>query len=500
MEITEEKSKEIQPHSLENNITKDAKYEMKEPPLHRRIRYAKQICMFFAATVGHFNLGMSLVWPNLLASDLQTCNTTLFGDEIHMEDWEIDMAGSVQFIATLPGFVFSGWVVARLGRKMSMMLVAAPGVIGWTLIFLAINSTMILTGRFITGLSFALLGASVRTYLVEISDTSIRGAAGLTTEVMKGLGGITVIALGMIFPWYYVALICLCHLVFYGMLVVPLLPESPTYLVVHHREEKARQLLGHLRGRHVNLNDEIKQLKEKNSDSDLRSACSGVFTRAVFKRCLVIFGLFLISNFCSTEVIKANALRMLQSSGLALEKDVSTILVFVLLVSGNVTQALISDKIGRRKCLMLSLVLVMVAYAVLGAYTFIYSTEVDVVLLDMEVNITSVQDDVSYLTGMSWNWVPTVCLMTAAFAISLGIGPIPWLLSVEYFPTHIRSQVMSICNSVGNFFSFASMQAYSPLQDLLTPAGLYWSYASFAALGIVYTFFIVTETKGEVIG
>ncbi|XP_066980094.1 facilitated trehalose transporter Tret1-like [Macrobrachium rosenbergii] len=499
MDMTDENDTKIKPHSLENHIKVETN-ERKESPSERRIRYAKQLTKVFAAVVGHLSLGMALGWPNVLASGLQTSNSTLFGTQIHFEDWEVDMAGGMLFFATLPGFVCSGWIVARIGRRKSMMLVAVPGVVGWALVLLAINPPMVLVGRFVGGLCYALLGASVRTYLAEISDTSIRGAVSLTTEVMKSIGVITVIGLGMILTWYYVAAMILGHLLFYGACVVPFLPESPTYLVVCNREEEARQLLRRLRGPNVDLDEEIRHLREMNTNRASSNECSGVFTRDVLKRCMVIFGLFLISNFCSTEVIKANAMRMLQTSGLALDKDVSTILVFVLLLTGNVMQALILDKIGRRKCIVVSLILIMLSYVILGAYTFLSSSDIDIVPLETERNITTLQADESSFAGISWSWLPTVCLMTAAFAISLGIGPIPWLLSVEYFPTNIRSQVMGLCNAVGNLFSFASLQIYSPMQTLLTPAGLYWSYASFATIGIVYTFFIVTETKGKNIG
>ncbi|XP_064095454.1 facilitated trehalose transporter Tret1-like [Macrobrachium nipponense] len=499
LDMTDENDMKIQANPPANQI-KDEMNKGKESPSERGVRYAKQLTMVFAAAVGHFNLGMALGWPNVLASGLQTSNSTLFGPQIHFEDWEVDMAAGMLFFATIPGFPCAGWIVARIGRRKSMMLVAVPGAIGWALVLLAINSPMVLVGRFAGGLCYALLGASVRTYLAEISDVSIRGAVSLSTEVMKGIGAVTVIGLGMVLTWYYVAAILLGHLLFYGVCVVPFLPESPTYLVVRNREEEARRLLRLLRGPDVNLDEEIRRLREMNTNGASSNECSGVFTRDVLKKCMVIFGLFLISNFCSTEVIKANAMRMLQTSGLALEKDVSTILVFVLLLAGNVTQALILDKIGRRKCIIVSLILIMLSYVILGAYTFLSSSDIDIVLLETEKNITTILVDESSSAGISWDWMPTACLMTAAFAISLGIGPIPWLLSVEYFPTNIRSQVMSLCTAVGNMFSFASVQVYSPMQTLLTPAGLYWSYASFAAIGIVYTCFIVTETKGKNIG
>ncbi|KAK7066654.1 hypothetical protein SK128_010982 [Halocaridina rubra] len=406
----------------------------------------------------------------------------------------------MMFIGTLPGFVFSGWLVAWLGRRKSMMVLAFPASVGWLLVALAINSSMILVGRFTVGIAYAIMSVSVRTYLVEISDTAIRGAAGLTTEVMKGIGAISVIGLGIILPWYHVAFVSTAHILLYGLFIVPLLPESPTHLLVKGKEEKARQILLRLRGKHVNLDEEIQQLKAKNERIDGESGWKILAKSNILKKCSIVFGLFLISNFCGSEVIRANALRMLQTSGLSLDKELSTIYIFVLLLGGNIAQALIIDRIGRRKCLVLSLLLLLIAYAVLGSYVFLQSQEIDGIHLLPEGNVTTPDEGIGMAISNTWNWIPTVCLMVAAFSVSLGIGPIPWTLSVEYFPTHIRSQMMSICTFVGNLLSFVALQIYSPLQVLLTPAGLYWSYSCFALIGIIYTFIFVVETKGKRVG
>ncbi|KAK7068727.1 hypothetical protein SK128_001441 [Halocaridina rubra] len=100
----------------------------------------------------------------------------------------------------------------------------------------------------------------------------------------------------------------------------------------------------------------------------------------------------------------------------------------------------------------------------------------------------------------SFSWVPTACLMVCAYGSSLGIGPIPWLLSAEYFPTTIRPQVLAICSISANIMTITALQLYSPLKVLLSQAGLYWCYASFSAVGVLYTLAFVYETKGISIG
>ncbi|XP_066961988.1 facilitated trehalose transporter Tret1-like [Macrobrachium rosenbergii] len=456
----------------------------KEPSSKKRVRYMKQVGLFVLTTLGHINFGMGLSWPNTIASDIQRDNKTLLGTEMDLSDWQLDMTSSLLFVGTLPGFLFGGWLVAKLGRRRSMMVVVLPCVLGWSFVAFSFNPSTLLIGRFINGMAYALLVVAVRTYLSEISDTAIRGAAILSAECMKSLGAILIVGIGMLGTWYQIAFFCIAEILFFGLVVVPFLPESPTYLTVTGKEDEARSVLRRLRGSYFDLETEISQLKKHNVRSDGSSGWGVLLKKDIMRKCLIVFGLFGISNFCGTEVIKANAVRILQTSGLSFDRDASSIVVFVLLLGGNIFQALMVDRVGRKKCLILSLVLLVFAYTILGTYVFIES---------------SAAEEGSDMGG-SWNWIPTVCLMVCAFSSSLGIGPTPWMLAVEYFPTSIRSQVMSVCTFFGSLMSFASLQVYSPLQEALTPAGLYWSYSCFAIIGIIYTLTIVEDTTGQKVG
>ncbi|KAK7078540.1 hypothetical protein SK128_028639 [Halocaridina rubra] len=469
-------------------VLKTADGIQQEPSRERRIRLLKQIGLFFMTTLGPLNFGMGLSWVNTIASDFEHDNTTLFGNELQLHNWQFDMMSSLVFIGTLPGFLIGGYLVARFGRRKSMMLIIPPCMAGWLFVALATNAIMILVGRFISGFAYALVVVSVRTYLSEISDKEIRGAAILSAECMKSMGAILIVALGMIGTWYYAAFFCVCEILFFGIAVLPFLPESPTFLTVTGKDEKAMKVLKRLRGKYIDVEGEMCNLKEANERGDGNNGWSALLKPDVMKKCLIVFGLFLISNFSGTEVIKANAVRMLQTSGLSFDSEVSTIIIFVLLLAGNLCQALLVDRIGRKKCLILSLILLLTAYVILGTYVFLESTG------NFETEVGEAR------TENPWNWVPTACLLVCAFSSSLGIGPTPWMLAVEYFPTSIRSQVMSVCTFFGSLMSFASLQVYSPLQYALTPAGLYWSYASFAGIGIIYTIFIVHETKGVNVG
>ncbi|XP_037782211.1 facilitated trehalose transporter Tret1-like [Penaeus monodon] len=464
--------------------------------------------MLFLVTQGHVNLGMIVSWSNALVSDILVDNSTLLGNQIAFAPWEMDMTGSLLFIGTATTFPFAGWLVAKAGRRRPMMLTCVPGVIGWVFCGLASDQKLVLVGRYFLGVSGAILGAAVRTYLVEVADTGIRGAASMLPEIMKGLGAIAIIAAGMLMPWYFLAFMCGAQFLFYSCLIVPFLPESPTYLAVTGEEEEARQVLRRLRGPAVRLDKEIQKLKEENRRSSNDSSIWAIFSDSqVVKRILIITGIFFITNFSGSEVIRVNATRMLQESGLAMDGEKSTIVVFSVLLCGNIAGFFLFDRLGRRWSVAFSLFLVVISHAAMGVYVYFDEavhvfTTVDVVSLESG-NVTSHLN--KYLTGQSirtedFTWVPLACLMLAAFSANLGAAPAPWILSVEYFPTSIRSQVMGVSTMIGNLISFAALQAYSPMQAAFTQAGLYWSYASVAALGIVYTFCFVQETKGRRVG
>lgn len=47
--------------------------------------------MFLASSWGYLSGGMSLTWPNVLASDILVDNSTLFGTQLSLSDSQLDM-------------------------------------------------------------------------------------------------------------------------------------------------------------------------------------------------------------------------------------------------------------------------------------------------------------------------------------------------------------------------------------------------------------------------
>ena len=85
----------------------------------------------------------------------------------------------------------------------------------------------------------------------------------------------------------------------------------------------------------------------------------------------------------------------------------------------------------------------------------------------------------------------------AAFAMAL--GPIPWILCSEIFPTQVRGRAMSISTFVIWTSCYIVAQTFPVLNDSpqIGPARTFWIYAIFSVLGFLFTFGFVPETKGR---
>lgn len=83
----------------------------------------------------------------------------------------------------------------------------------------------------------------------------------------------------------------------------------------------------------------------------------------------------------------------------------------------------------------------------------------------------------------------------AAFAVSL--GPVMWAMFSEIFPMRVRGIAISIVGFFNSFVSFCVQQLFPRGIETLGPDGVFVVFGVFAALGFLFTLFVVPETKGR---
>ena len=95
----------------------------------------------------------------------------------------------------------------------------------------------------------------------------------------------------------------------------------------------------------------------------------------------------------------------------------------------------------------------------------------------------------------AWIAVAGLALYIACFAP--GMGPIPWTLNSEIFPLWARSAGTSCATAVNWGLNLLVSMTFLSLMQWISPHMTFWLYMSIAAVGWIFFFFSVPETKGK---
>ena len=245
-------------------------------------------------------------------------------------------------------------------------------------------------------------------------------------------------------------------------LLVFLVPETPRYLVMKGKADKALGILTRINGAEegARVLDEIKsnivEKKEK-----LLSYGIGVIITGVM--------LSFFQQAIGINVVLYYAPRIFESLGASGDASMmQTIVMGIVNIIFTLVAIFTVDKFGRKPLLIIGSTGMMTGMIALAIFSFTDMIGIGALIF--------------------------IIIYTASFMMSW--GPICWVLISEIFPNTIRSQAVAIAVAmqwVSNFLvssTFPSLSAWSV-------GGTYLIYAIMALLSIVFVWKFVPETKGK---
>ena len=245
-------------------------------------------------------------------------------------------------------------------------------------------------------------------------------------------------------------------------LLVFLVPETPRYLVMKGKADKALGILTRINGAEegARVLDEIKSnIVEKKER--LLSYGIGV----------IIIGVMLsfFQQAIGINVVLYYAPRIFESLGASGDASMmQTIVMGIVNIIFTLVAIFTVDKFGRKPLLIIGSTGMMIGMIALAVFSFTDMIGIGALIF--------------------------IIIYTASFMMSW--GPICWVLISEIFPNTIRSQAVAIAVAmqwVANFLvssTFPSLSAWSV-------GGTYLIYAIMALLSIVFVWKFVPETKGK---
>lgn len=387
---------------------------------------------------------------------------------------------SFVLLGSIPGNIIAAFIVDRLGRKVCLLLAGIPLAISWILIIVAWCPYVLYVSRFIGGIGLGVAYVVCPMYIGEIADKEIRGSLGSLIKLMVTFGELYAHAIGPFVSYECLAYSCaVIPIIFF--LTFSWMPESPYYLLMRNREDKATYNLKCLKryATEDQLEEDIEQMqKTVLRDLSDKGNIWDLFNTPGNRRAVVIsFGLQLVLQFSGLAAIESYTQEILEEADTDLSAGIAVIVLSVLQLIAGIGAAALVDRLGRRPLLLVTTLLGGLSLTVTGTFYLLKHY----VLANM--------------TG--FGWVLHASVIFYELIIALGLNPLSYMMLGELFPTNVKGAAVSIANMWASLLAFFVSKMYQVISD---SCGVYTSFGWFAIscfLGIVFILFMVPETKGK---
>ncbi|KZC13066.1 Facilitated trehalose transporter Tret1 [Dufourea novaeangliae] len=420
--------------------------------------------------MGGFSLGCAIGWS-------APCVELLKSDHSY-EPSETSLIASALPLGAAMGMIVVPFLIDRIGRKWTMMSLAPVFVTGWIVIVAAIHVlALVIIGRLITGACGGMFCVAAPIYSAEISEKEIRGTLGVFFQLLLVIGVMYGFCCG--FSGNVITISVLCGvgpIIFLVMMFF--MPESPLFYLAKEKEESAMKSMRFFRGPNVDIGPEIEAFKEQVRESKRQQVTITTFLeKPVLKTLGVAIGLMFAQQFSGINAIIFFGETIFKQTGVDMDTTLQMVIFAVVQVIACLASAVLIDQLGRKFLMIMSSGAMCLCLISLGIF-FILKTS------DPE-------------TADSIQWLPltSTCLYILAFC--LGAGPVPWAYMGEIFPTRLKGVASSIAAFVNWTLAFIVTESFSSLVDTLGTAAIFFIFAVFCFLSVIFVIVFMIETKGK---
>ena len=471
--------------------------------------------------------------------------------EFGLSDLEVGAVVSAPGFGVIFALLATGYFCDRLGRKKTLLIIAALYLVSAVCSVLAPDFTSLVAARFLGGLAFTSLSVASM-YIGEIAPDDMRGKLvsmnqltivfGLSTAyfanylilLLSSQSGELIQALGIAeHTWrWMLGVEIVPAIAWLGLLFT--VPESPRWLVLKEREADARAVLARIipPGRiDASIRDIRSSIEQAPITGSFVSQVAELFDNRLRSAVLIGLTVAVVQPITGINAIMFYAPTVFEQVGIGTDASffqaVVVGLVSILFTSLSLT---LIDRLGRRPLICFGL-----GWAAASLFLCVWCfsdasyTLSPSVLSELggEVEAGSLQalmgvrfeSDVAFKAALTEALGPAMArsqeaaLIQYAIEINTGlvllgimgfiaafqfsIGPIMWVLFSEIFPIHVRGIAIpffALVTSVVNYF----VQQFFPWQlNNMGAAEIFLFYAVCICVGLGVLFRILPETKNR---
>jgi SP family galactose:H+ symporter-like MFS transporter len=384
----------------------------------------------------------------------------------------------------IAGALLSGIFARFLGRKRSLLfagfIFTAASAVSALLPPLAVLSAC----RFALGFGVGVASFVVPLYLAETAPASIRGSMGTLFQLMITIG-IFLISLTNVFiaraftssgtslPLMFLTITAFATLMFLGGFM---LPESPRWLMLKGRKNDAVTVLRRTLNTQQEIDLEIGEIEQALHGP--QGAGLGIVFRGYFFKVLVVGVLLQVFQ----QLVGINMMIYYSPTifgyagmkGLLAAMTVPTVNMLF-----TFPAIYLVDKWGRKKLLYVGGVAMLVTMIAAGFAFRTIGSAADPAMIGGAPKAVLLVSAILYIFGFAVSW-----------------GPVVWLVCSEIFPLEGREVGMTITTMVNWTFAGLVMAYALSFMARFGNASIFFLFALFCVLAIVFVALFVPETKG----
>ncbi|CAG7962951.1 unnamed protein product [Penicillium olsonii] len=404
-----------------------------------------------------------------------------------MNPSQFGLVSSIYTLGGLLGALLAGPVATKHGRLLALRATTGFFILGPVAETFSPNISLLILGRFLSGVGSGAAIVVGPIYISEVAPPNARGFFGAFTQVMTNVGILLTQTLGYFWSNESLWRLILAVAGMIGALELSglfLVPESPSWLAEHDKMGQAHRVLQRIRGRDVDVEAEIANWKVSaasgeeeallapaDDSSPKRSAVTfmQVLRDPYYRPALIaVVGTMMAQQLTGMNSIVMYSVSLLQSI-LPTTAALLTVMISVLNLVVTLLCSPLPDRIGRKKCLLLSA-------GGMGCSSILLAISI-------------------YMNGK----ILTACaalLFVSSFAV--GLGPVPFILASELVGPEAVGAVQSWALGANWAATFVVAQFFPILNDALGGRGkVYWVFAAMAGLFGIFIYQCVPETKGK---
>jgi SP family arabinose:H+ symporter-like MFS transporter len=407
-----------------------------------------------------------------------------------LSSWTKGAVVSSALIGCIVGAIIAGWLSDRWGRKRMLVAAAVLFLVSAIASTWPPNVSALVFARWIGGVGVGIASMLSPLYISEICPPSIRGTMVALYQLAITVGilaayfsnasidfvsqnwnvGDVSERLGFLFvaePWRGMFLsLALPSAGFLALLFF--VPESPRWLMQAERAEEAERIIQRISG----PLEAAKQIDElRTAVTQDQGSFFELFTSRYRSAMLIGFFLPLFGQVSGINAIIYYGPDVLEQAGFRLSESLGgQVVIGIVNMLFTFVAIFTVDRWGRRPLI------------IFGSFGVILSLFCVGLMFHFEV--TS-------------GWMVLIPILTFIACFAFSLGPLPWIVISEIFPTRVRGRAMSVGTFAVWGGCFLVAQTFPSLLESIGPSYTFWLYAVLVAPVIPMTIWLLPETKGR---